>query len=63
VICIAEQNLLKVIKSRTRRAEHVEPMVKKGIEYILLLRKHERKKPFGGPRLTGEDNIKINLKR
>ena len=53
--------IVRVIKSRRMRlAGHVERMEKRRGLYSVLVRKPERKRPLGRPRLRWKDNIKMD---
>jgi hypothetical protein len=55
-------NIVRVIKSRRMRwAGHVARMVERRDAYRFLVGKPEGKRPFGRPRRTWEDNIKMDL--
>jgi hypothetical protein len=55
-------NIVRVIKSRRMRwAGHVAHMGKRRGVYRVLVRKPERKRPLGRPRLRWEDNIMVDL--
>jgi hypothetical protein len=55
-------NIVRVVKSRRMRwAGHVARMGEERGVYMVLVGKPEGKRPLGRPRLTWEDNIKIDL--
>ena len=55
-------NISRVIKSRRMRWKGYVARVGEGRDvYRVLVRKPERKRPFGRPRLRWEDNIKMDL--
>ena len=54
-------NIVRVIKSRTRWAEHVAPMRERRGVYRILVGKPEGKRSLGRPMRRWEDNIKTYL--
>jgi hypothetical protein len=54
-------NVVRVIKSRMRWAEHIARMRESKGVYWVLVGKSEGKSPLGRPRLRWEDNIKMDL--
>jgi hypothetical protein len=55
-------NIVRVIKSRRMRwARHVARMGESRGVYRVLVRKPERKRPFGRPRRRWDDNIKMDV--
>jgi hypothetical protein len=56
-------NIVRVIKSRRMRwAGHVAHIGEKSGVYRVLVAKPERKRPFGRPMRSWEDNIKMDLR-
>jgi hypothetical protein len=56
-------NVVRVIKSRRMRwAGHVARMGEGRGVYRVLVGRPERKRPLGRPRLSWEDNIKLNFR-
>ena len=56
-------NIIRSIKSRRLRwAGHVARMEQSRNAYIVLVGKHEGKRPLGRPRRRWEDNIKMALR-
>jgi hypothetical protein len=56
-------NIVRVIKARRmRRTEHVALMGEGRGVYRVLVGKPEGKRPLGRPRLSWEDNIKLDLR-
>jgi hypothetical protein len=56
------RNVIRLIKSRRMRwAGHVGRMWERRSVYRVLMRKPERRRPLGRPRLRWEDNIKMDL--
>jgi hypothetical protein len=55
-------NIIRVIKSRRMRwVEHVARMGEKRGAYRILVGRPEGRRPLGRPRLTWEDNIRMDL--
>jgi hypothetical protein len=55
-------NIVRVTTSRRMKsAGHVAPTGEMRRAYEILVRKAEGKRPFGRPRCTWEDNIKMDL--
>jgi hypothetical protein len=54
-------NIVRVIKSRIRWAEHVAGIGKGRGAYRVLVGKPEGKRPLGRPRHRWENNIKMDL--
>jgi cell division protein FtsL len=54
-------NIVQMIKSRTRLAEHVDSKGERRNLYRVLVRKPDGKRPLGRPRRKWEDNIKMDL--
>jgi hypothetical protein len=62
MICTAQQNIVRVIKSRRMSwAGHVARMEERRGVYWDLVGKSEGNRPPGRPRNRGEDNIKMDL--
>jgi hypothetical protein len=55
-------NMVRVIKSRRRRAGHVACMGERRGVYRVLAERPEGKRPLGRPRHRWEDNIKLDLR-
>jgi hypothetical protein len=54
-------NIVRVVKSRMRRAGHVVRMREERGVYRVLVGKPEGKRPLGRPKCRWEDNIKMDL--
>ena len=54
-------NKVRVIQSRLRWAGHVARMVEGSIGFKILTGKPTGKRPFGRPRRTWEDNIRMDI--
>jgi hypothetical protein len=60
----SSQNVIRMIKSRRMRSMgHVACMEDEESAYRDLMGRPERKKPYGRPRLSCDDNIKIVLQK
>jgi hypothetical protein len=57
----SSSNIIRVIKSRIRLAEHVESMGEKRGVCRNLVGKPDGKRPLGRPRRKWEDNTKMDL--
>jgi len=55
-------NIVRVIKSRMRRARHEARMGERRGVYRVLVGKPEGKRPLGRPRRRWENNIKMDLR-
>jgi hypothetical protein len=53
--------IIRLIKSTMRWAGHVARMGEKRAAYRILVGRPEGRRPLGRPRLSWEDNIKIDL--
>ena len=56
-------NIIRVIKSRMRRAGHIARMEERRGVYMVLVGKPEGKRPLRTPCLSWEDNIKMDLQQ
>jgi len=62
MICTAQPNIVRVIKSRRMRwVRHVARMREGRGVYRVLVGKPEGKRPLGKPRRRWEDNIKMDI--